>query len=47
VEEHLAKAILLAEDDEVTRYLLGETLTKFGFRVLEARNGREALRVIR
>jgi CheY-like chemotaxis protein len=37
----------LAEDDEVTRYLLAETLTKLGFRILEARNGREALRITR
>jgi len=45
VEGQTSKAILLAEDDEVTRYLLGDTLTKFGFRILEARNGREAIRI--
>lgn len=45
VEGHNSKAILLAEDDEVTRYLLGDTLTRFGFRILEARNGREAIRI--
>ena len=27
--------------------LLGETLTKLGFRILEARNGREAIRIAR
>jgi signal transduction histidine kinase/CheY-like chemotaxis protein len=46
VEGHNSKAILLAEDDEVTRYLLGDTLTRFGFRILEARNGREAIRIV-
>jgi signal transduction histidine kinase/CheY-like chemotaxis protein len=45
VEGQTSKAILLAEDDEVTRYLLGDTLAKFGFRILEARNGREAIRI--
>jgi signal transduction histidine kinase/CheY-like chemotaxis protein len=45
IEGQTSQAILLAEDDEVTRYLLGETLTKLGFRILEARNGREAIRV--
>ena len=47
IEGQASQSILLAEDDEVTRYLLAETLTKLGFRILEARNGREALRITR
>lgn len=47
VEGRVSKSILLAEDDEVTRYLLGENLTKVGFRIIEARNGREAIRITR
>jgi CheY-like chemotaxis protein len=38
--------LLLADDDEVTRYLLGEALTKLGYNVLEARNGREAVQIM-
>ena len=38
-----SKAVLLVDDDEVTRYLLGGALAKLGFRVLEARGGREAI----
>ena len=45
IEGKVSKTILLSEDDEVTRYLLGEALTKYGFRILEARNGREALKM--
>jgi CheY-like chemotaxis protein len=37
---------LLADDDEVTRYLLGEAWTKLGYNVLEARNGREAVQIM-
>jgi signal transduction histidine kinase/DNA-binding response OmpR family regulator len=47
VEGRISKGILLAEDDEVTRYLLGENLTRIGFRIFEARNGREAIRITR
>jgi CheY-like chemotaxis protein len=47
VEGRISKSILLAEDDEVTRYLLGENLTRIGFRIFEARNGREAIRIVR
>ncbi|WP_446744114.1 ATP-binding protein [Silvibacterium acidisoli] len=47
VNKQLSRRILLVDDDEVTRYLLGGALSKMGFRVLEARNGRDALRVIR
>ena len=45
LDEQASKTILLAEDDEATRYLLGAALTKLGYRVLEARNGREAIRL--
>jgi len=47
VEGRVSKSILLAEDDEVTRYLLGDNLAKIGYRIFEARNGREAIRIIR
>jgi signal transduction histidine kinase/DNA-binding response OmpR family regulator len=39
-------AVLLADDDEVSRYLLGEALTKLGYKVVEAVNGREAIQMI-
>jgi len=45
IEGKVSKTILLSEDDEVTRYLLGEALAKYGFRILEARNGREAVKM--
>ena len=45
IEGRVSKTILLSEDDEVTRYLLGETLANYGFRILEARNGREAIKM--
>jgi signal transduction histidine kinase/DNA-binding response OmpR family regulator len=38
-----SKKILLVDDDEVTRYLLGGALTKLGFKIVEAQNGREAI----
>ena len=41
-----SKTVLLVDDDEVTRYLLGGELAKIGFRVLEARGGREAMSLI-
>ena len=46
IEGHTAKTLALIDDDEVTRYLLGEALSKLGYRVLEARNGREGLRIV-
>ena len=46
IEGQSAKTLLLVDDDEVTRYLLGEALSKIGYRILEARNGREAIRII-
>ncbi len=46
IEGQSARTMLLVDDDEVTRYLLGEALSKVGYRILEARNGREAIRII-
>jgi signal transduction histidine kinase/CheY-like chemotaxis protein len=40
---HRSYTVLLADDDEVTRYLLGEALTGLGYDVVEARDGREAI----
>lgn len=45
IDGETSKTILLSDDDEVTRYLLGEALARRGFRILEARNGREAVRL--
>jgi signal transduction histidine kinase/DNA-binding response OmpR family regulator len=41
-----SKTVLLVDDDEVTRYLVGGTLARAGFRIVEAHGGREALRLI-
>jgi signal transduction histidine kinase/CheY-like chemotaxis protein len=41
------RTLLLADDDEVARYLLGEALTKLGYRVTEAQNGREAIQMMK
>jgi signal transduction histidine kinase/CheY-like chemotaxis protein len=38
-----SKRVMVVDDDEVTRYLLAESLTKMGFHVVEAQNGREAI----
>jgi CheY-like chemotaxis protein len=46
IDGHTSNSILLVDDDEVTRYLLGEALTKLGYNVLEAQNGREAIEAI-
>lgn len=40
------RAVLLVDDDEINRYLLREALTPFGFRIVEARSGREAIRLV-
>ncbi|QNI33187.1 response regulator [Alloacidobacterium dinghuense] len=47
IEGQSAKTLLLVDDDEVTRYLLGEALSRLGYRVLEARNGREAIKTVK
>jgi signal transduction histidine kinase/CheY-like chemotaxis protein len=41
-----SKTILLVDDDEVTRYLIGGELAKLGYRILEAHGGREAMGLI-
>lgn len=41
-----AKTVLLVDDDEVTRYLVGGELAKLGYRILEAHGGREGLAMI-
>jgi signal transduction histidine kinase/DNA-binding response OmpR family regulator len=46
VEDKTSNTLLLTDDDEVTRYLLGEALTKLGYNVIEARNGREAIQLL-
>lgn len=43
LQGYASHKILLADDDEVTRYLLAESLTNMGFHVVEAQNGREAI----
>lgn len=40
------KTILLAEDDAVCRYVVGRTLRKHGYNVLEAEDGMVAERVL-
>jgi DNA-binding response OmpR family regulator len=46
IEGTPSKTILLVDDDEVTRYLVGGALVTAGYRILEAHGGREALRII-
>ena len=40
-----AQDVLLVDDDEINRYVLREALGPFGFRIAEARSGREALQL--
>ncbi|GKU76752.1 response regulator transcription factor [Paenibacillus sp. L3-i20] len=40
------KQLLITDDDSNSRTLLGHYMTKEGFRVLEAQNGREAMNVL-
>ncbi len=47
IEGAPSKRILLVDDDEVSRYLVGGLLAKVGYRILEARGGREAVNMIR
>jgi signal transduction histidine kinase/DNA-binding response OmpR family regulator len=42
---HSSRTVLLVDDDEVTRYLLADALTRMGYRIVEAQNGREAIRM--
>jgi hypothetical protein len=46
IEGQSSKTILLVDDDEVTRYLLGGELARLGYRIQEAHGGREAIRQI-
>jgi CheY-like chemotaxis protein len=46
LEGETSNAVLLADDDEVSRYLLGEALTKLGYKVVEATNGGEAIQIM-
>jgi signal transduction histidine kinase/DNA-binding response OmpR family regulator len=46
IEGRTSHTVLLVDDDEVTRYLLGEALAKLGYSIVEARNGREAIRIM-
>ena len=46
IEDIPSKKILLVDDDEVTRYLVGGSLAKVGYRILEAHGGREAVKLI-
>jgi signal transduction histidine kinase/DNA-binding response OmpR family regulator len=43
---HVSSTVLLADDDEATRYLLGEALTRLGYNIVEAQNGREAIQMM-
>jgi signal transduction histidine kinase/DNA-binding response OmpR family regulator len=43
----VVNTILLADDDEVSRYLLGDALSQMGYNITEAHNGREAIRIIK
>jgi signal transduction histidine kinase/DNA-binding response OmpR family regulator len=47
LERRIVSTILLADDDEVSRYLLGDALSKLGYNIVEAQNGRQALDMIR
>jgi signal transduction histidine kinase/DNA-binding response OmpR family regulator len=46
LERRSVSTLLLADDDEVSRYLLGEALSRLGYNIVEAQNGREAIRII-
>jgi DNA-binding response OmpR family regulator len=45
IEGKSSESVLLVDDDEVARYVLGDSLVKLGYRILEAHNGREAIRM--
>jgi len=46
IEGSTSHTILLVDDDEVTRYLVGGALAKAGYRILEAHGGRDAMKAI-
>ena len=43
----MEKSILLVDDEDGIRKVLGITLTDMGYRVLTAENGREAIRTLK
>lgn len=43
IEGRPSRSILLVDDDEVSRYLVGGELAKMGYKLLEAHGGREAI----
>jgi CheY-like chemotaxis protein len=43
IEGQASRSVLLVDDDEVTRYVLGEALAKLNYRILEAPSGRQAI----
>jgi signal transduction histidine kinase/CheY-like chemotaxis protein len=47
LEGRIVSTILLADDDEVSRYLLGDALSKLGYNIVEAHDGRDALNMIK
>jgi signal transduction histidine kinase/DNA-binding response OmpR family regulator len=47
IEGTPSKTILLVDDDEVTRYIVGGALARVGYRILEAHGGREAIKLVR
>jgi signal transduction histidine kinase/DNA-binding response OmpR family regulator len=47
IEGTPSQKVLIVDDDEVTRYLVGGALSKAGYRILEAYGGREAMKIIR
>ena len=47
IEGTPSHTVLIVDDDEVTRYLVGGALAKAGYRILEAYGGREAMKIIR
>jgi CheY-like chemotaxis protein len=44
--ERAAEAILLVEDEESVRFVLSKSLSRKGYRVVEALNGSEALEIL-
>jgi signal transduction histidine kinase/CheY-like chemotaxis protein len=47
IEGGPSKKVLLVDDDEISRYVVGGTLARAGYQVLEAHGGREAVSLIR
>lgn len=45
-DEPFGETILLVEDERSVRFVLGESLRRKGYQVMEARNGAEALEIL-